>query len=42
MHWKELYNTQRGVVLESQMFLNQNRDGKIKGQTVDGGNNQID
>jgi hypothetical protein len=29
-------------MLEYQMFLKDKRDGKVKGRTVDGGNNQRD
>jgi hypothetical protein len=39
-HWRELSQVQQQTVLESHMFLKQKRDGKIKGRTVDGGNNQ--
>ena len=42
MHWKEIDDTQRNSVLESHMFLNQKRDGKIKGQTVAGVNKHRD
>ena len=42
MHWKELDETQRKSILESHIFLKQKRDGKIKGQTVTGGNEQRD
>jgi hypothetical protein len=42
MHWKELTDTQRQIVLESHMFLKEKRDGKIKGRTVAGGNKQRD
>ena len=41
-HFKELGNTQRKSVLEYHILLKQNRDGKIKGLTVAGGNNQRD
>jgi hypothetical protein len=41
-HWKDLNETQRKSVLESHMFLKEKRDGKIKGQTVAGGNKQRD
>jgi hypothetical protein len=41
-HWQELSQVQRQIVLESHMFLKQKRDGKIKGRTVAGGNNQRD
>jgi hypothetical protein len=41
-HWRELSQVQRQTVLESYMFLKQNRDGKIKGRTVAGGNKQRD
>jgi hypothetical protein len=39
-HWREMSQVQRQTVLESHMFLKQKRDGKIKGRTVTGGNNQ--
>ena len=42
MHWKELDNNQRNRILESHMLLKQERYGKIKGQTVAGGNKQRD
>jgi hypothetical protein len=42
MNWKELTDTQRQTMLESHMFLNKKRDGKIKGRTVAGGNKQRD
>ena len=42
MNWKELDDTHRKPVLESQIFLKQKRDGKIKEQTVAGGNKYID
>jgi hypothetical protein len=41
-HWRELSQVQQQTVLESHMFLKQKRDGKIKGRTVAGGNNQRD
>jgi hypothetical protein len=41
-HWQELSQVQRQTVLESHMFLKQKRDGKIKGRTMAGGNNQRD
>jgi hypothetical protein len=41
-HWRELSQVQRQTVLESHIFLKQKRDGKIKGRTVAGGNNQRD
>jgi hypothetical protein len=41
-HWRELSQVQRQTVLESHMFLKQKHDGKIKGRTVAGGNNQRD
>jgi hypothetical protein len=41
-HWRELSQFQRQTVLEFHMFLKQKRDGKIKGRTVAGGNNQRD
>jgi hypothetical protein len=39
-HWLELSKSQRQTVLESHMFLNLKRDGKIKGRTVSGRNKQ--
>jgi hypothetical protein len=39
MHWRQLSHTQRQTVLESHMFLQEKRDGKFKGRTVAGGNN---
>ena len=42
LHWSELSHTQRKTVLESHMFLKEKRDGKIKGQTIAGGNKQCD
>ena len=30
-HWKKLSHTQRQTILESHMFLEEKRDGKIKG-----------
>jgi hypothetical protein len=41
-HWRELSQVQRQTVLESHTFLNQERDGNIKGRTVAGGNKQRD
>jgi hypothetical protein len=41
-HWRELSQVQRQTVLGSHVFLKQKRDGKIKGRTVAGGNNQRD
>jgi hypothetical protein len=41
-HWRALIQVQRHTVSESHMFLKQKRDGKIKGRTVAGGNNQRD
>ena len=41
MNWEELYDIQSTSVLDSHMFLNKNRDGKIKGHTLAGGNKQI-
>jgi hypothetical protein len=40
MHYKELNEAQKKVVLESHLFLKQKRDGTIKGRTVAGGNKQ--
>jgi Reverse transcriptase (RNA-dependent DNA polymerase) len=42
LRWKDLTESQRKTVLESHMFLKEKRDGKIKGQTVAGGNKQRD
>jgi hypothetical protein len=42
MHWSSLTRVQRLMALESQMFLKEKRDGKIKGRTVAGGNKQRD
>ena len=41
MNFKQLDNTKRKSVLESHTFLKKNRVGKIKGETVAGGNKQI-
>jgi hypothetical protein len=41
-HWNDLTHTQKKSVLESHMFLKEKQDGKIKGQTVAGGNKQRD
>jgi hypothetical protein len=41
-HWSELSKTQHQTVVESHMFLNEKRDGSLKGRTVDGGNKQRD
>jgi hypothetical protein len=41
-HWRELSQVQRQTIFESHMFLKKKRDGKIKGRTVVGGNNQRD
>jgi hypothetical protein len=41
-HWKDLNETQRKTILESHVFPKEKRDGKIKGRTVAGGNNQRD
>ena len=40
MHCEEVDDTQRKGVLESHILLKQNRDGKIKGQTVFSRNNR--
>jgi hypothetical protein len=42
LHYKALSETERKGVLESQMLLKENRDRKIKGRTVAGGNKQRD
>jgi hypothetical protein len=41
-HWRKLRQVQRQTVLESNIFLKQKRDRKIKGRTVAGGNTQRD
>jgi hypothetical protein len=41
-HWRELSQVHRQTVLESHMFLKQNRDGNIKGRTIACGNTQCD
>jgi uncharacterized protein YuzE len=41
-HWRELSKAQRQTVMESHMFIKLKRDGKIKGITVAGGNEQCD
>jgi hypothetical protein len=41
-HWRELSASQHHIVLASHMFIKEKRDGKIKGRTVAGGNNQRD
>ena len=41
-NWKDLTLAERKAVLESHLFLNQKRDGNIKGRTVAGGNKQRD
>jgi hypothetical protein len=41
-HGSKLTDTQRQTVLESHIFLNEKRDGKIKGRTVARGNKQRD
>jgi hypothetical protein len=40
-HWRELSQVQLQKVLESHMFLNQKRYGKIKGRTVAGGTSSV-
>jgi hypothetical protein len=39
-HWRHPSQAQLHTVLESHMFFNQKRDGKIKGRTFSGGNKQ--
>ena len=39
-HYIHLNEDQKKSILESHMFLKENRDGKIKGRTMEGGNNQ--
>jgi hypothetical protein len=41
-HWSKLRHTQQQSVPESHMFLKEKRNGKIKGRTVAGGNEQRD
>jgi hypothetical protein len=41
-HWSELSMTQCQTVLESHRFLQEKRDGSLKGRTVAGGNKQRD
>jgi hypothetical protein len=41
LHWNELIHTQKVSVFESHAFLKE-RDSKIKGQTVAGGNKELD
>jgi hypothetical protein len=38
--WEDLTIEQKQQILESHLFLNLKRDGKIKGRTVAGGNRQ--
>ena len=42
MYWNELNNTQSKGVLVYHILLKQNRDSKIKGRIVAGGNKHID
>ena len=39
LHRKCLTKEQRDTILESHIFLKENRDGTLKGRTVAGGNN---
>ena len=41
-HYRELYENKKKSILESHMFLKKNRDGKIKGMTMEGGKKQRD
>ena len=41
-HYKDLDVVQRKAILESHMFLKENKNGDIKGITVAGGNKQRD
>jgi hypothetical protein len=41
-HWHSLTKKQKEQILESHIFVEQKRDGKIKAQTVIGGNKQHD
>jgi hypothetical protein len=40
VHWSELSDKQRAMVLKSHMFMKQKQTGEIKGKTVAGGNKQ--
>jgi hypothetical protein len=42
VHYRDLDEQERKMLLESHMFLKQKRDGKIKARTVAGGNKQRD
>ncbi len=42
MHWHELTNAQELHILESHIFVEEKRDGKIKARKVVGGNKQRD
>ena len=42
VHWHELTDEQKKMVLPSHLFLKEKRSGKIKGRTVAGGNLQRD
>ena len=39
-HYKDLNRYQKKIILESQMFLKEKRDGTIKGRGLAGGNKQ--
>ena len=41
-HYVYIDEDQNNIILEYRMFLKKNRDGKIKGGTVEGGNKQTD
>ena len=39
-HYRDLNEDKNNRILESHMFIKENRNGKIKGRTVEGGNKQ--
>jgi len=41
-HWHELFKTQKDQILESHIFVEEKRDGKIKARKVIGGDKQRD
>ena len=41
-HWNEISKTQKDQILESHIFVEQKRDGKIKARKVIGGDRQRD
>ena len=41
-HWHDLSKTQKDQILESHIFVEQKRDGKIKARKVIGGDKQSD